>query len=65
MPVLEFLAASGVPTADVITQLSSRNGVFYYGSELLEGAYWVAPGSVTEPNGCTWAPARELLELVS
>jgi hypothetical protein len=65
VPVLEFLAAAGMSTADVIAKLASRNGMFYYGSELLEGAYWVAPGSTTVPNGCTWAPARELLELVS
>jgi hypothetical protein len=64
VPVLNFLVAKGVPIGEVIASLSSRNGDFYYGTELLEGAYYVAPGSAAVPNGCTWAPVRELLDLV-
>ncbi len=64
VPVLAFLAARGVPTREIIEKLSSRNGNFYYGTELLEGAYFIALGSTIIPNGCTWAPARELIELL-
>jgi hypothetical protein len=64
VPVLEFLSAKGVPTTVVITNLKSKNGKFFYGDELLEGAYFVQEGSPLKPNGCTWGPVRELSDLV-
>jgi hypothetical protein len=64
VPVLDFLSAKGVPSATVIAKLKSKNGNFFYGDELLEGAYFVLPESTLKPNGCTWAPTRELLDLV-
>ena len=64
VPALAFLVAKGVPTSEIVANLKSSYGDFFYGTELLEGAYYVAPGSATVPNGCTWAPLRELLELV-
>ena len=64
VPVHEFLMARGVPSATVAGSLKGIGGFFYYGPELLEGAYYVGANSPLRPNHCIWAPARELLELV-
>jgi hypothetical protein len=57
VPVRNFLVARGVPQATVLSNLKSRGGKTYYGTELLEGAYYVAA------TGTTWAPVQELMEL--
>lgn len=64
VPVLEFLEAKGIPSETIIANLKSRGGLFFYGNELLEGAYYVPEGSSRKPDGRTWAPVRELTELV-
>jgi len=64
VPVREFLVANGIPSKTVVAGLKSIGGLFYFGNELLEGAYYVGKDSKLKPNQCTWAPARELIELV-
>lgn len=64
VPVYEFLVARGIPSATVIAKLKAKGGRFYFGEELLEGAFFADGTSPFKPNGCTWAPARELLDLV-
>lgn len=63
VPVHAFLVARGVPSQTVVARLKNRNGKFYYGDELLEGAFFVRENSPLKPNGCTWAPVQELLEI--
>jgi len=57
VPVRNFLVAKGVSSATVIANLKNKGGKTYYGTELLEGAYYVAA------TGTTWAPVRELMDL--
>jgi hypothetical protein len=64
VPVFEFLTANNVPPSSVYASLKSQGGKFYYGSELLEGAYYVGATSGIRPNQCTWAPVQELLEIL-
>lgn len=64
VPVREFLLARGIAQADVIAKLKGKNGKFFYDGELLEGAYFVTKTATLTPNDCTWAPSRELLDLV-
>ena len=64
VPVFEFLVALGVPSATVAANLKAIGGFFFYGTELLEGAYYVGVQSPLRPNHCIWAPARELMDLV-
>ncbi len=63
VPVYNFLMAKGVPSATIIAKLKSKGSKFYYGDEFIEGAYFVKAGEPIKPNGCTWAPALELLEI--
>lgn len=63
VPVREFLIARGIAQAEVIAKLKGKNGKFYYGGELLEGAYFVTKTASLTPNDCTWAPSRELMDL--
>lgn len=64
VPVLEFLQAKGVAAETVIANLKAAGGLFFYGNELLEGAYYVRENSSVQPDSRTWAPVRELMELV-
>ncbi|OYY94820.1 MAG: hypothetical protein B7Y41_04415 [Hydrogenophilales bacterium 28-61-23] len=64
VPVREFLVAKGIASKTVVAELKSIGGLFYYGNELLEGAYYVGKNSKIKPSQCTWAPARELMELL-
>jgi hypothetical protein len=63
VPVFDFLVARGIAPATVISNLTSKSGKFFYGGELIEGAYYVGADATLQPNDCTWAPARELLDL--
>lgn len=63
-PRSRFSVARGVPSATVVANLKSIGGFFFYGTELLEGAYYVGGNSPLRPNHCAWAPARELVDLV-
>lgn len=63
MPVYKFLLAKGVPSATIIAKLKSKGSKFYYGDEFIEHAYFVKTDEPIKPNGCTWAPAFELLEI--
>lgn len=64
VPVYEFLMAKKVPSKTIAAKLKSVGGLFFYGTERLEGAYYVGASSTLRPNNCTWAPAHELLELL-
>lgn len=64
VPVHNFLVAKGIPSATVVANLKAIGEKFSYGGELLEGAYYVTKDSSLNPNNCTWAPARELLDLL-
>ncbi len=63
VPVYDFLVAKGIAPAIVVSNLKSKRGQFFYGGELIEGAYYVGAESSLQPNDCTWAPARELMDL--
>lgn len=63
VPILDFLVAKGIPSADVIKNLKVVSGKLHYGDELIEGAFYVAKGKTPKPDNCSWAPARELLEI--
>jgi len=65
VPLLDFLVAKGIPAATVYAKLKASQGKYYYGDELIEGAYYVGAGATLQPNERTWAPARELLELLA
>jgi hypothetical protein len=64
VPVYKFLVAKGMPSETVIAKLKTKGGKIFFGKELLEGAHYVKAGSSLQPNDCTWASARELLDLV-
>lgn len=64
VPVYDFLVAKGVKSKTVSEKLKSAGGLFFFGTELLEGAYYIGKDSSIIPNQCTWAPVRELMELV-
>ena len=64
VPVHNFLVAKEIPSETVISNLKKKGVYFYYGEELLEGAYYVKANSALKPNNCTWAPAKELMELI-
>ncbi len=64
VPVYEFLVAYGIPSETVIEKLKFENGYFFFGTEILEGAYCVNQDSLHTPNECAWAPVREILELI-
>jgi hypothetical protein len=63
VPILTFLGAKGIPSAEVIGKLKSIDGKLHYDGELIEGAFYVAKGKSPKPDSCSWAPARELLEI--
>lgn len=64
VPVYAFLLARGMKSKAIVAQLKSAGGLFFFGSEQLEGAFYAGKNSPLAPNQCTWAPARELLELL-
>lgn len=57
IPVRAYLRKRGVPEATIVAQLKKRGPHFFYGDELLEGAFYDIPTS------STWAPVHELLSL--
>ncbi|WP_295549472.1 N-acetylmuramoyl-L-alanine amidase [uncultured Pseudacidovorax sp.] len=59
VPVHDFLVASGRPSAEVRDKLRSVAGEFFYGSEPLEGAYYVKAAQKT------WAPLQEVVEVAA
>lgn len=63
VPILDFLVAKGIPSADVVKNLKVVSGKLHYGTELIEGGFYVAKGKAPKPDNCSWAPARELLEI--
>lgn len=58
IPVRTYLLKKGVSSATVAERLKKEGNQFFYGTELLEGAFYDAPSELT------WAPVRELTELV-
>jgi len=59
VPVRAYLLKKGVPEATIAANLKKIGKDFYYGTELLEGAFYDIPSS------STWAPAWELIALRS
>lgn len=64
VPLHGFLTAKGVPSAEVLSKLTSKGGVIYYGEELINGGFYVAKGKSPRPDETTWAPVRNLLEIL-
>ncbi|UCV15021.1 peptidoglycan recognition protein family protein [Quatrionicoccus australiensis] len=64
VPAYAFLLAHGMKSKDIVARLKSAGGLFFFASEQLEGAFFAGKDSNLKPNQCTWAPARELLELL-
>jgi len=64
VPVYDYLVAKGIAPSTVTANLKRKTERYFFGDELIEGAYYVTTGSPLTPNDCTWAPARELQELV-
>jgi hypothetical protein len=57
VPIYDFLVARGVPTKEVASKLKSAAGEHFYGTEPLEGSYYV------KDTQKTWAPLHEVLEV--
>ncbi len=64
VPLYGFLTAKGVPSAEVLSKLKSKGGIIYYGEELINGGFYVAEGNSPTPDKTTWAPVRNLLEIL-
>lgn len=58
VPVMAFMKANKVPADEVVKQLKSVSGLFFYGTELLEGAFY------DSTNQTTWAPVNELIHFI-
>jgi hypothetical protein len=58
VPVRTYLGKKGISTQEVAAKLERRGQEFYYDGEWLEGAFYDAGSQAT------WAPVRELTELV-
>lgn len=65
VPVYDFLVAKGVSPAEIAKNLKAVAGEYFYGHELLEGAYYVRANDTIKPDQRTWAPAHEVLQLLS
>lgn len=57
IPVRAYLLKKGVPDATIAANLKKQGNAFFYGTELLEGAFY----DVTTSS--TWAPVNELIQL--
>ena len=57
VPVYAYMAAMGEEGTTIKAQLRGMNGEFFYGNHELEGAFY--------ENEATWAPVRELHEILS
>lgn len=57
IPVRAYLLKRGVPDATIAANLKKQGTQFFYGAELLEGAFYDIPTS------STWAPVHELTGL--
>ncbi|MDD2722037.1 MAG: peptidoglycan recognition family protein [Gallionella sp.] len=64
VPVYDFLVAKGVKPVTIAKKLKVVAGEYFYGSELLEGAYYVKANDVIKPDQRTWAPAYEVMQLL-
>lgn len=64
VPLFAFMTARGVPSSEVLSKLKSKNGVIYYGDELINGGFYVSKGQLPNPDEATWAPVRNLLEIL-
>lgn len=58
VPIYDFMVAKGMKPRTVSSNLKKVAGEFFYGRELLEGAYYVKESSTT------WAPVQELEGLI-
>ncbi|MFC7338256.1 peptidoglycan recognition family protein [Haloferula chungangensis] len=64
VPLYAFLTAKGVPSDEVLANLRTSNGALYYGTELINGGFYVSKNSSPKPDESTWAPVRNLLEIL-
>lgn len=58
VPVRVFLLKKNVPETEIATKLKKVGKNFFYGTELLEGAFY------DQDTTSTWAPTRELVDLL-
>ncbi len=65
VPLYPFMTAKGVPSAEVLSKLTSKDGVIYYGEELITGGFYVSKGASPKPDETTWVPVRNLLDILS
>lgn len=65
LPLYDFLISKGVSQSEISQNFKSIGGEFFYGRELLEGAYYVGKNSPNVPNERTWIPAREAIEVLA
>lgn len=65
VPLHGFLTAKGIPSNEVLAKLKSKNGIIYYGEELINGGFYVAKGKTPSPDETTWAPVRNLMEILT
>jgi hypothetical protein len=64
VPLHAFMTAKGVSSAVVVSKLKITGGVIYYGDELINGGFYVSKGQLPKPDETTWAPVRNLLEIL-
>lgn len=64
VPLYAFMTARGVPGPKVLAKLKIKGGVLYYGEELINGGFYVPKNQQPKPDQTTWAPVRNLLEIL-
>lgn len=64
VPLYAFMTARGVPAAEVLAKLKIKSGVLYYGEELINGGFYVPKNQQPKLDRTTWAPVRNLLEIL-
>lgn len=64
VPLYAFMTAKGVPGAEVLANLKNKDGIIYYGEELIIGGFYVPKGKTPKPDETTWVPVRNLLDIL-
>jgi len=65
VPLHGFMTAKGVPSPEVIAKMKVRNGMLFYDGDLINGGFYVAKGAAPKPDETTWAPVRNLLQILA
>jgi hypothetical protein len=64
VPLHAFMRAKGVPSAEVLAKLKIRSRIIYYGEDMIYGGFYAPKSGSVKPDETTWAPARNLLEIL-